>query len=316
MPACKLILRADAPRDEWLAVRHTGIGGSDAGVILGMNKWKSPWKLWLEKTGQAEPDDMSDNEYVYWGTQLEELVARRFCELTGKKVQRRGTLISLTHPWMLANVDRMVVGEESGLECKTANAFAGKDWTDDEIPDSYYVQCLHYMAVTGCTKWYIAVLVGGNHFIWKEIQRNEEDIRLLIQKEKDFWHLVETKTPPPADDSESCAEALKGRFHGEPGLAIELPEEAEECIRDIEESRDIIEAEKSRQMLAKNRLMLMMGDAETGTVGDHRVTWKTQTGRETVSLGEIKKKDRASYEALKAAGLVKVGNPQRVMRIK
>ena len=171
MSSCELILKAGAPREDWLRVRNLGIGGSDAGVILGLNPYKSPWQLWLEKTGQTEPDDLSTNEYVYWGTKQEPLVAERFFEETGKRVQRRGTLRSRTHPWMLANVDRMIVGEEAGLEIKTANAFAGKDWADDELPDSYYAQCLHYMAVTGYTKWYIAALIGGNHYVQKEIPR-------------------------------------------------------------------------------------------------------------------------------------------------
>ena len=317
MQSCELILRADAPREDWLAVRNTGIGGSDAGVILGLNPYKSPWQLWLEKTGQTEPDDLSMNEYVYWGTKQEPLVAERFFEETGKRVQRRGTLRSRTHPWMLANVDRMIVGEEVGLEIKTANAFAGKDWADDELPDSYYAQCLHYMAVTGYTKWYIAALIGGNHYVQKEIPRNEEDIRLLIRKEKEFWELVETKTPPPVDGSESCAAALRVKWdREETGLTIDLPEDAAAIIEDIEESKRIIDTEKARQQLAKNRLMEMMGAAETGIIGDHKVTWKTQAGRETVSLADMKKKDRASYEALKADGLIKVSAPTRVMRIR
>lgn len=316
MHHCELILRADAPRREWEKTRMQGIGGSDAGTILGMNRWKSPWQLWLEKTGQAEPEDLSDNEYVYWGTKQEPLVAEAFEERTGKKVRRCGTLRSRMYPWMLANVDRMVIGEEAGLEIKTANTFAGKEWVDDEIPDGYYIQCLHYMAVTGYAKWYIAALIGGNHMVVKEIPRNEENIRILIQKEKEFWNCVSTQTPPPVDGSESCAEALKEKFHYEAGLSIELPAEAENCIREIEESKEVIDAEKERQQLAKNRLMLMMGDAEVGTIGDHRVTWKEQAGRESLSLAEVKKKDRASYEALKAAGLIRTGVPQRVMRIK
>ena len=185
----KLIMTVEEMQDrkKWEAMRNIGIGGSDASTIAGINRWKSPYQLWLEKTGQVEPEDISDNEYVYWGTVLEQLVADRFCELTGKKVRKCGMMQSLTHEFMLANVDRLVVGENAGLECKTANGFKAKEWEGDNVPDGYYLQCQHYMAVTGCEKWYIACLIGGNHFVWKEIPRNEEDIAALIEAEGAFW---------------------------------------------------------------------------------------------------------------------------------
>ena len=147
----KLIMTVAEMADEkkWLDARREGIGGSDASVIVGLNRWKSPFQLWLEKTGKAEPEDLSGNEYVYWGKVLEEAVANRFCELTGKKVQRRGLLQMDDYPYIRASVDRMVVGENAGLECKTCNGFAAKEWEDDEVPTAYYVQCQHYMMVTG-----------------------------------------------------------------------------------------------------------------------------------------------------------------------
>ena len=178
----KLIMTVEEMKDRkaWEKLRNIGIGGSDAAIIAGLNRWKSPFKLWQEKTGQVEPEDLSDNEYVYWGTVLEQAVADRFTELTGLKVKKCGTLQSLDYPFMIANVDRLVVGENAGLECKTANGFKAKEWEGDNVPDGYYLQCQHYMAVTNCEKWYIACLIGGNHFVWKEIPRNEEDITALI----------------------------------------------------------------------------------------------------------------------------------------
>lgn len=184
-------------RSKWLKMRKAGIGGSEAAAIVGLNPWKSAFQLWMEKTGQVEPEDLSDNEYVYWGNVLEQAVADRFCELTGKKVQRRGMLQDDEYPYMLASVDRMVVGENAGLECKTTNAFNSKVWADDELPDSYYIQCQWYMMVTGCEKWYIAVLIGGNKFIWKEVPRNAADIEALRKAAVDFWSMVITNTMPP-----------------------------------------------------------------------------------------------------------------------
>ena len=174
----KLIMTVEqaADRVAWERVRNSGIGGSDIACIMGLNPWKSAYALYAEKHGDVEAEDLSDNEFVYWGTVLEQVVADRFCELTGKKVRKCGTLQDESYEFMLANVDRLVVGENAGLECKTANGFKSKDWDGDELPDSYYCQCQWYMAVTGYDKWYIACLIGGNHFVWKEIPRNDEFI--------------------------------------------------------------------------------------------------------------------------------------------
>ena len=168
----KLIMTVEqaADRVAWERVRNSGIGGSDVACIMGLNPWKSAYALYAEKHGDVEAEDLSNNEFVYWGTVLEQVVADRFCELTGKKVRKCGTLQDESYEFMLANVDRLVVGENAGLECKTANGFKASEWDGDCLPDSYYCQCQWYMMVTGCEKWYIACLIGGNHFVWKEIQ--------------------------------------------------------------------------------------------------------------------------------------------------
>ncbi|WP_337521066.1 lambda-exonuclease family protein, partial [Mitsuokella jalaludinii] len=156
-----------ADRDAWLKMRTQGIGGSDAGTIVGLNPWKSKYELWLEKTGQVVPEDISNREPVYWGNRLEDIVAQEFTRQTGKKVRRHGMVQDEAHPFLFANVDRMVAGEKAGLECKTANGFKASLWEGDEVPASYYCQCQHYMLVTGLPVWYIACLVGGQHYVYK-----------------------------------------------------------------------------------------------------------------------------------------------------
>lgn len=312
----KLILPADAPREEWLSVRNTGLGGSDAGAVLGLNPYKSAVTLWAEKIGETEPDDLSDNEAVMWGTILEDPVARYFADVTGKKVRRKGTLRDMDHPWMLANVDRWIPEENAGLEIKTASAYSASKWDGDEIPDSYYAQCLHYMAVTGADAWYIAALIGGQKFVMKKIPRIEEDIGMLRLQEKVFWNCVEEKRmPPDIDGSDSTAKTLSKLYKGMGGYAVELPTETS-AILDRYDS--LIEREKElaeEKQEIKNRLMAMMGEAETATCDGRKITWKAGKPRETVSLSDIKKKDPASYDALKAAGLVKLSAPSRAFRI-
>lgn len=299
---------------KWLDIRNQGIGGSDAGVILGYNSYKSPIELYREKIEKTTVD-LSDNEYVYWGNILENEVAKEFSKRSGLKVRRMGTVRSKEYPFMIANIDRWIIGKSCGLECKTTNSFFGKNWEDDEIPDSYYCQCLHYMAVTGAPCWYIAVLIGGNKFIYKKIERNEEDIKALIAAEKEFWEKVETKTLPEIDESKACENALKVIFKGNEGSETQLPNEALELIKDIDEDSEILNKLKDNIQLKKNKLMLMMGDYETGIIGNRKITWKLQKARESISLSKIKKEDKKTYEELKEKGYITIGERTRRFRI-
>lgn len=297
-------------RGAWLDARKKGIGGSDAGVIVGLNKWKSPFTLWLEKTGQAEEEDLSDNEYVYWGNVLEETVAREFTIRTGKKVRRCGLLQHEEIPFLLASVDRLVVGENAGLECKTANGFAAKEWDGDNVPDSYYVQCQHYMAVTGAERWYIAALIGGNRFVTQTIERNEEEIKALLQAETEFWRKVTEKEMPDVDGSEDCAKALAEKFHGG-APAITLPSSADKIFSEIDTLNDTAAGILAQIEEKKNQLRVMLGDAEAGTTPNGRkVSWKTQAGRITVDSKRLKAERPDVY-----AQYSKQGMPTRVFKI-
>ena len=316
---CDLILSVKDAEDheKWLETRDLGIGGSDAAVIMGMNPYKSPYQLWLEKTGQAEAPDLSGNQYVYWGTKNEANIADWFQEETGKKVKRLGTLRSKEYPFMLANVDRTVVGENAGLEIKTAGVRQYRKWKDDEIPDAYYCQCLHYMAVTGAGYWYIAVLLGGNEAKWKRIERNEEDIQHLIMAETDFWKLVEARTPPPVDGSNSCAAALSAQYKGgDPNYSIILPPDIDGVIASLEDDKAIMDALKKQITEKENRLKVLLGNAEEGTTDHYRVLWKTQAGRSSVPLAKIKKQTPDIYQLLEEKGCITIGKPSRRFSIK
>lgn len=146
---CKVI--ADIKKithEEWLAFRKQGIGGSDAGAVCGLNPYSSPMKVFRDKTSQCTEE--TDNEAIRQGHDLEDYVARRFTEATGKKVRRSNFMYCHEkYPFMIADVDRLVVGEDAGLECKTANAYSADKWKDGKIPLHYVIQCYHYMAVTG-----------------------------------------------------------------------------------------------------------------------------------------------------------------------
>lgn len=276
-------------KQDWLAARNTGIGGSDIAAMLGVSPYKSTVELWLEKTGMVEAPDLSEKESVYWGTVLEDVVAKEFEIRSGLKTKRRNAILRHDkYPFMLANVDRLIVGQRAGLECKTANWRQADKWDGDELPDEYYLQCQHYMAVTGLEKWFIAVLIGGNQFAWKEINRDDALIETLTSKCREFWHLVETKTRPPVDGSDASREMLSKSFPESNGQAIELPIDAQFWINQYEQASDNISSFEALKTEAENKLKDMLGENECGRIGERAVAWKSTKGRETFDTKRFK----------------------------
>lgn len=278
---------ADMPREEWLRYRHMGVGGSDAGAILGLNKWQSAVGVYLEKTGQL-PEKV-ETEAMRQGKDLEEYVAARFCEQTGKKVRRCHSL--LQHPsedFMLANIDRLIVGEDAGLECKTTSVMNLKQFRSGEYPASYYCQCVHYMAVTGAVRWYLAVLVLNEGFYVYTIERDEAEISALIEAERRFWGCVVSGTMPPLDGSDATSAALNTLYGDATGSAIELFGR-ESVAREYQEIKKRISELRTRQKLLAQILKTDMQHAEIGECGPYTVRWKN-TVQTSVSLELLRKR--------------------------
>lgn len=261
---------------EWLYERTKGIGGSDASIILGLNKWKTPFELWLEKTGQSNLED-SAGEAAYFGNILEDVVAKEFEVRSGKKVRRNNFMLRHPeHEFINANIDRKVVGEDALLECKTASAYLAKDWEDDEIPDAYMIQVQHYLGVTGYAHAYIAVLVGGQRFIWKDIKRDEELIQMIFDAEVHFWnHHVLGNIPPALDGSSAAEEFLKERYKKtDPDKIVDLSFSYKEKIDNYLELKQSIKQLGKLAKETENQIKLELEEAETGFVKDYQVNWK------------------------------------------
>ena len=179
---CKTISTMGMEHEEWLRLRKGGIGGSDAGAVCGLNPYRSPMAVYWEKT--TDTLDLSDNEAMRQGRDLENYVAQRFTEETGKKVRRSNKMYwSETHPFMYADVDRLLVREDAGLECKTVSAYNAGKWENGAIPMHYLMQCIHYMVVTGKRTWYIAAVILGQGFVYSRIDWDEEMADQLIALE-------------------------------------------------------------------------------------------------------------------------------------
>lgn len=276
-------------RLEWLRWRQKGIGGSEAAAIAGLNPWQTPFKVYMNKIEEIQEDDQEDNERMRVGRDLEDYVATRFYEATGKKVRRNNFLLQHPeHEFMFANLDRMVVGENAFLECKTTNSYAKKDW-EEGIPLHYEIQCLHYMAVTGATHCYIAVLIGNEQFVWKEIKRNEEVIQNLIQIEKRFWeeHIL-TQTPPDPDGTDEYSQLLRDKYNAtNADLAIELSNGFVEKLERHDTVKSLIDDLSTEKKQIEQEIQVAMQDVEVATLNDRKITWKLQS-RNTVDTKKFK----------------------------
>lgn len=258
--------------DEWLRARMSGIGGSDAAAIIGLNPWATPYTVWADKTGRIPPKE--DNEIMRQGRDLEQYVADRWMDETGKKCRRRTKILSNPdYPFALANVDRWVNGENAGLECKTTSIMNLKKFKGGEFPETYYCQCVHYMAVTGAERWYLGVLVLSQGFHTFVIERDEDEIQALMEAERDFWKHVESDTPPPVDGLDPTTDTINAIYDQANGDAIDLfgAEPTIQQYLQLKAQIKDLEAEKTR---LEQSLKEELKDFETGRCGPYVVNWK------------------------------------------
>lgn len=274
-------------REEWLELRRHSIGGSDAAAIIGLSKWASPYTVWADKTGRLP--DKPDTEAMRQGRDLEEYVAQRFSEATGKRVKRcNAILYNPAYPHSHADVDRMIVGENAGLECKTTSTLDVKQFRGVEFPEKYYAQCVHYMAITGADRWYLAVLVLGKEFHVYTLERDEAEIRALMDAETAFWEqYVETDTPPAADGAESTTDAIR-TIYADSSQSICILFGRETLLEEYMALKSQSKALDARIAEIQNTIMEDMQDAERGECGAYTVIWKAQE-RETFQRKEFEK---------------------------
>lgn len=274
-------------REEWLELRRHSIGGSDAAAIIGLSKWASPYTVWADKTGRLP--DKPDTEAMRQGRDLEEYVAQRFSEATGKRVKRcNAILYNPAYPHSHADVDRMIVGENAGLECKTTSTLDVKQFRGVEFPEKYYAQCVHYMAITGADRWYLAVLVLGKEFHVYTLERDEAEIRALMDAETAFWEqYVETDTPPAADGAESTTDAIR-TIYSDSSQSICTLFGRETLLEEYMALKSQSKALDARIAEIQNTIMEDMQDAERGECGAYTVIWKAQE-RETFQRKEFEK---------------------------
>lgn len=255
------------------ANRTEFIGGSDIGTILGLNPWKSAYTLWAEKSGRIEAEDISDIEAVWWGTNMEELVAKRFTMKTGKKVKKTTYEFSCKeYPFLVAHVDRLGVGEKFVLECKTTSSRNRTNYNEGEIPPYHYAQVQFYLMLTGYKVGYLATKRDSDFYVTK-IDRNEEFIEEIKESAIAFWQMVQDGIEPDIDDSESTADTINQMYP-----------ESIQAVMDLSDYRQTIEsriavATQIRSLESIKRqcdsvLKSVMQDCESAVCDEYKISWK------------------------------------------
>ena len=294
-PALKLVKTNDLSREDWLSVRRNGIGSSDASAAVGLNPYKSQLALWMEKTGRDDlfaPIDVNDESTpVYWGTLLEPIVAASYVKRTGNRVRKVNAVLQHPdHSWMLANLDREVVGvpEVQILECKTAGVQGARLWKDG-VPEYVVLQVQHQLAVTGKRAADVAVLIGGQELQIHRIKRDDLLIERLIQLEEVFWGYVQSDVAPPVDGSDSADQALRRLYPNDVGSTVDFSQDMEmsAAFSDLVAVRQTLDTQTKLEALLKQRIQQRMGDASKAVFETGDVTWRRSKDGVEIDLPKI-----------------------------
>lgn len=254
--------------------RQQYIGGSDISAILGQNRWKTPYRLWAEKTGKVELPDLSNNQAVKMGNRLERFVAELFTEETGKSVRRQTkTYRHPKYPFLVAHVDRLITGSDELLECKTCSAYKLEEWEND-IPKEYVLQVMWYLGITGRKRGWIACLIGGQKFDYKVINFDAELFNLMVEKAAKFWDMVQNEIPPAmvAEDGATLAEVY-------PNNSDEMIQMSEinDRVSYLKELEQEIADKNNEVEEIKTELKSIIKDKQGIITPAYKITWKTQT---------------------------------------
>lgn len=282
-------------RTAWLAARKNCVGASEVAAVLGEDPYKSPYQLWAEKCGLAEPDDLSGNEFVKWGNRLQNVIAEGYAEETGRPIDPHDQKVFIPGPAPLGATPDYWQAEkgeqgflDSILEIKAPGSRMASEW-EDGAPLHYQIQLQAQLHVTGCEWGTIAALVDRK-LVWKDYDYSATFCQAMMRKLAEFWQLVESRTPPPVDGSLSVAKVLYKLHPKDSGDEVPLPAEALIWDRQLRRAKEHIKKCESIVMLRENQLKAALGDCTFGVLpGAGRYSWKTQSrAGYTVEPGEMR----------------------------
>ena len=278
-PSNPFVMHVCESDDEWLSFRNEGIGGSDVSTIIGVNKYKSPLRLWLEKTGRVAQEDISSKEAVEWGNRLEATIRDKFAEMHPEfdVTESGSTMVSRERPWAHANLDGIIESDDGYgiLEIKTVGRNREHDW-DDGVPDYYVAQVTHYMSVTGWKFAYVAALVAGQHYIEYRIDRDDDDVSEVESLVDDFWnnYVAAGVTPQLVGmpDESSAILDMYG-IESQDYVAPENADHFDTLVHDYQEAKACEKKYAEQAKRIANDIRAIAG-SNNGVISDvYKVTW-------------------------------------------
>ena len=293
--------------DGWLEQRRQGIGGSDAGTVLGINPYQGRFELWLNKTGVVPDKDLNDVEVVYWGNVLEDIVCREFARRADVPLfDSRGIYRSKTEPWQQLSPDRFCLDPETGapalFEAKTAGEHMADHWDDGEIPDHYQAQVLHGCAVTGLRSAWIGVLIGGQRYEYRRVEVDEDLLHDITVAERLFWtENVVGGRQPEVDASESCTD-LRRTMWTAIDETVELDPLAREVALGYLEAHAEVKAAEQRKAEFGNWLRKELAENSVGTVDGVKVVSHKAAADNRFDVTRFKEEHPALYEQYLISG--------------
>ena len=301
LPDCEVLREYPIPDDEWHQLRKQGIGGSDAAIIMGANPYETQLSLAMQKTGRMQPFD--GNEAAEVGTILEPLIRNHLVEqylveqgyaVDAMPIEPWAMFRSKEYPYMTANIDGLIsmrVEDDdgsnviatynrftAGLEIKTGKVYQLKHWANDRVPDSYWWQVQHYMAVTGLRMWLVFGLIGNTRLV-RFVERDDVAIDELAWREGEFWDIVRRNDPlwfPMPTGHERDMDALMELGSPQVDDTADLTD-AEQAVRRYIDLGEQIKDLKEEREQAKQQVLHHMGNAKYGRAGSLQVTFSRYT---------------------------------------
>jgi putative phage-type endonuclease len=241
------------------------LGGSEAAAALGLNPYKSPVQLWLEKTGQVEPAPVN-NDAVKWGSILEPVIAAEL-ERDGYRIEYMGTSVEVVEGFRSCHPDGRV-NDDGLLEIKTAGVRMSAAWDDGGIPTPYVIQVAHNMAVTGDQWALLACLIGGQRLEVRRIERDADLEQRILELEEQFWRHVEDGTPPPPDGSSATDEVLRRMYPGSSdGGIYQLGPDDFQLVKELRDLKAALAVTERQIGEREQQLKMLMGDHTAAAYG-------------------------------------------------
>lgn len=264
-------------REAWLENRKRGLGGTDIAAICGLNPYKKPIDVYLGKRGLIEENPQ--NAAMTWGIREEPIIAAHYADLHGVKLLEPGFMVHSKHDWIVGTPDRLIEGQEKGLEIKTASLRVAHQWGEDgtdQVPDAYLIQCAWYMVLTAYPVWDVAVKIDSADYREYTVLRNPSLESRLIEIAGEFWHKhILPGVPPEPDGSDQYVKYIQASHPKDSGEMIVETPETRALAGEYAQARAALKLVEERKEMIENQIKAIIGEASGIEGNGWKFTWKS-----------------------------------------